>query len=143
MNAIKHKFRFFYFTFFEFCKITTLSNTKIPRNEIKKMIDEKDAITKKQIKSSGPGGQHVNKTSSAVLLRHSLTNIQVKAQDSRDSDVNYGKAKKRLIDKLDLHYNGKESKISKSIEKKSKQKERNKRRSVEKHQNNKCNNPSI
>lgn len=105
----------------------------ISRKEIKKSIEEKDNIIRKPIKSSGPGGQHVNKTQSAILLQDKKTNISVKVGNSRDSVVNSGIAKKRLIDKLDLHYNGAESKIAKKIEKIKKQKDRNRRKRENKH----------
>lgn len=118
--------------------ITQTSNNEkysqtISRKEIKKMIEDKDNIIRKPIKSSGPGGQHVNKTQSAILLQDKKTNISVKVGNSRDSVVNSGIAKKRLIDKLDLHYNGAESKISKKMEKIKKQKDRNRRKSDNKH----------
>jgi protein subunit release factor B len=105
----------------------------ISRKEIRQMLEDKDNIIKKPIKSSGPGGQHVNKTQSAILLQDKKTNISVKVGNSRDSVVNAGMAKKRLIDKLDLHYNGAESKIAKKIEKVKKQKDRNRRKRENKH----------
>ena len=112
--------RFIRITFFYFSK----NEVKIPRSELKKMIRDDDNVVTKQVKSSGPGGQHVNKTQSAVLMKDKQTNISVKVRNSRDSFVNSGIAKKRLVDKLDLFYNGKESKISKKIENLKKQKDR-------------------
>jgi protein subunit release factor B len=107
---------------------------KVPRSEIKKMLDKSDNFIKKQIRSSGPGGQHVNKTESAVMLRDKKTNITVKVSNSRDSVINSGIAKKRLVDKLDNFYNGDESKEAKKIERIKKQKERAHRKSQAKHQ---------
>jgi protein subunit release factor B len=121
---------------FPFCKKIKNDKTPIPRNQIKKMLDDKDSILKRQTTSTGPGGQHVNKTCSAVILKHLETNISVKASNSRDSLVNYGKAKQRLVDKLDQHFNGNESKIAKKIEKISKQKDKARKRSQLKHSNN-------
>jgi protein subunit release factor B len=102
-------------------------------NNLTKMIEDKDNVIRKPIKSSGPGGQHVNKTQSAIFLQDKKTDISVKVGNSRDSVVNSGIAKKRLIDKLDFHYNGAESKLAKKIEKIKKQKERNRRKSENKH----------
>jgi peptide chain release factor 1 len=67
-------------------------------------------ITKKYIRSSGNGGQNVNKTSSCVQLTHIPTGIQVKCQDTRDQEKNEEIAYKRLHDKLkqieeEKHYN--------------------------------------
>lgn len=105
----------------------------LSRKEIKKIIDDKENIIKKPIKSSGPGGQHVNKTQSAIFLQDKQTNISVKVGNSRDSVVNAGIAKKRLVDKLDHHYNGADSKIAKKIEKIRKQKSRSRRKSENKY----------
>lgn len=107
---------------------------KVPRCELSKMVKEKENVLKKQVRSSGPGGQHVNKTESAVMLRDLKTNITVKVSNSRDSIINKGIAQKRLVDKLDSFYNGSESKIAKKIERAKKQKDRSRRRSETKHQ---------
>lgn len=121
--------------------ISKENNLTIPRKDIRKMIEEKDNVIRKPIKSSGPGGQHVNKTQSAIFLQDKKTDISVKVGNSRDSVVNAGIAKKRLIDKLDMHYNGAESKLAKKIEKIKKQKERNRRKSENKY--NVDNDPSL
>ncbi len=42
--------------------------------------------------SSGPGGQHVNKTASAVRLTHLETNIVVSMQDEKSQHKNFAKA---------------------------------------------------
>lgn len=109
----------------------------IPRSELKKFVDNKDNIRKQQVKSAGKGGQHVNKTKSAVMLQDKQTKIGVKVTNSRDSFVNNGIAKKRLVDKLDLHYNGEESKIAKKIQKIQKQKAKSNKRTEQKYNNSK------
>lgn len=54
--------------------------------------------------ASGPGGQHVNKTASAIRLTHYATNIVVSMQDERSQHKNLAKALRILKTRVYEHF---------------------------------------
>jgi len=81
------------------------------------------------VRSGGPGGQKVNRTSTCVYLKHRPTGLEVKMQQERSQLLNRYYARKRLCELLEARQLGKESPESIRREKIKKQKARRKRRS--------------
>lgn len=62
-------------------------------------VDE-SGITFEATRSSGPGGQHVNKTASAIRATHAATGISVKVQAERSQHANRRLAAQLIASKL-------------------------------------------
>ena len=62
-------------------------------------LNEED-LTESFARSSGPGGQHVNKVSTAVTLTHIPTGLSVTVTDSRSQSMNRWIARERLSAKI-------------------------------------------
>lgn len=58
-------------------------------------------IEEKFVRSQGPGGQNVNKTSTCVYLKHLPTGIEVKCQQERSQAQNRACARVLLVDKIE------------------------------------------
>jgi len=63
-------------------------------------IHEKDLL-EKFVRSSGKGGQKVNKTSTCVYLKHVPTGIEVKCMKDRSQSINRFLARRELIEKIE------------------------------------------
>ncbi len=90
-------------------------------------VFEKD-IVEKFVRSSGKGGQKVNKTSTCVYLKHLPTKIEVKCQKERYQAINRYLARKILTDKIETMILGKKSKEQQRIEKLRRQKRKRSKR---------------
>ncbi len=90
-------------------------------------IFEKD-IVEKFIRSSGKGGQKVNKASTCVYLKHLPTQVEVKCQEERYQALNRYLARRILTDKIEEMIKGKESEEQQRIEKIRRQKRKRSKR---------------
>ena len=101
-------------------------------NKIKEYGIKKEDVIEKFVRSSGAGGQNVNKVSTAVYLKHIPTGIEVKMQKERSQSLNRFLAWRLLLDKIESLILGEKSKKQKEIEKIRRQKRKRSRRAKEK-----------
>jgi peptide chain release factor len=85
-------------------------------------------IDEQFIRSSGAGGQNVNKVSSCVVLHHRPSGIRVKCQKERSQGLNRFLARRLLLDKLEAAIKGAASAEQQRIEKIRRQKRKRSRR---------------
>ncbi len=71
-------------------------------------LQESD-LEEKFTRSSGPGGQNVNKVETCVVLRHVPTGLTVRYQVSRSQALNRFMARRLLVDELEARRLGAES----------------------------------
>ena len=79
-------------------------------------VREEDLL-EKFIRSSGPGGQNVNKVATCVYLKHIPTGFAVKMQKARSQALNRFLARRDLLRKIKDHVRGVQSEEEKRREK--------------------------
>lgn len=105
----------------------------VKEKELVKRMEElgisEDDIVETFVKSSGKGGQNVNKNNTCVNLKHISTGIVIKIQRERSQSLNRYFARRELVSKIEELKLGKKSDKQKEINKIKKQKAKRKRRS--------------
>lgn len=64
---------------------------------------KEEELEERFVRSSGKGGQHLNKTSSAVQVRHLPTGIEARCGRERSQSLNRFLARRELLEKLARH----------------------------------------
>jgi protein subunit release factor B len=94
-------------------------------------VSERD-IEESFVRSSGPGGQKVNKTSTCVHLIHLPTGLAVKCQRERSQSLNRHLARRLLADKIEKMQKGFVAAQKEQAEKIRRQKRKRSQRAKEK-----------
>src|SRR3990167_2624326 len=84
------------------------------------------------IRSSGPGGQNVNKVATCVVLRHRPSGLEVRCQRERSQALNRFLARQTLLRRIEAERLGRLSEEAQRIAKIRRQKRRRSRRAKEK-----------
>ena len=90
-------------------------------------VREQD-IDEQFVRSSGAGGQNVNKVASCVVLHHRPTGLRVKCQKERSQGLNRFLARRLLLDKIEAAIKGAATEEQQRIEKIRRQKRKRSRR---------------
>jgi peptide chain release factor len=98
------------------------------RKKMESLGIREDDILEKFIHGGGKGGQKINKTASAVYLKHLPTGIEVKNQASRSQLLNRFLARRILVDKIEAKVLGKRAEEEQRVEKIRRQKRKRSRR---------------
>ncbi len=72
------------------------------RERIQRLGIDLEAVEASYVRASGPGGQKVNKTSSAVVLRYAPLEIVVKWARERSRALNQFLALRELVDEVEV-----------------------------------------
>jgi len=116
--------------------LTRFSVTPAKEKALQEKMEElnirEEDIQETFIRSGGRGGQHVNKTSTCVYLKHLPTGTEVKCQQERSQSLNRYRARVILTAKIETMILGKESEEQQKREKIRRQKRKRSKRAKEK-----------
>lgn len=101
------------------------------REKMKALGIRESDLEEKFIRSSGKGGQHVNKTSTCVYLKHLPTGLEIKCMKDRSQSVNRFLARRELVEAVE-RLSGKTTAEELKRERIRKQKARSRKRAREK-----------
>jgi len=112
--------------------VVSAAKEKLLKDRMEALDIREEDLVESFIRSGGKGGQHVNKASTCVYLKHIPTKIEVKCQKERSQALNRYHARVRLTDKIDAMIRGEESAEQQHIEKLRRQKRKRSKRAKEK-----------
>jgi protein subunit release factor B len=110
--------------------------TKQKEDALRKKMDEleihEEDLEERFVRSSGPGGQHVNKVATCVYLKHVPSGIAVKVSRERSQALNRFIARRQLVQKIEEERLGKIAEEERRREKIRRQKRKRSKRAKEK-----------
>jgi len=115
----------------KFSTVTTSKEQELFRRMQQLGVSESD-MEERFVRSSGPGGQNVNKVATCVFLVHRPTGISVKCQESRSQGLNRFYARRSLLDKIERLQKGFVQEKRQQREKTRRQKRKRSKRAKEK-----------
>jgi len=98
------------------------------RHRMEKLGIKESDLVEKFIRSSGHGGQNLNKVATCVYLKHLPTGLEVKCQQERSQALNRFLARRILCQKVEALIKGKESEKQQRIAKIRRQKRKRSKR---------------
>ena len=90
-------------------------------------------LDERHVRSGGPGGQHVNRSATAVYLKHKPTGLEVKMQQARSQALNRFYARRRMCELLESQQGGGNTRADRAREKARRQKAQRRRRAKKKY----------
>jgi len=110
--------------------------SKQKEDALRKKMDElgvrEEDLEERFVRSSGPGGQHVNKVATCVYLKHAPSGIAVKVSRERSQALNRFLARRQLVEKIEEERLGRLSREQQRREKIRRQKRKRSKRAKEK-----------
>lgn len=110
----------------------SLSKERVLKEKMVRLGVRECDIVESFIRSSGPGGQNVNKVATSVYLKHIPSGIEVKCGKERSQALNRFLARRILVNKIEAVVLGRASEERKRIEKIRRQKRKRSKRAKEK-----------
>lgn len=89
-----------------------ISRLSVAKEQAKSIIELEKEIDIETMRAKGPGGQHVNKTNSAVRITHRPSGLRVRIESDRSQHRN----KQLALERLQLLLNEKQNEKSRSLE---------------------------
>jgi protein subunit release factor B len=102
------------------------------RQKMEELGIREEDLVEKFIRSSGPGGQNVNKVATCVHLKHVPSGIEVKVQKERSQALNRYLARRLLADKIERVIKGRIAEEEERRQKIRRQKRKRSKRAKEK-----------